>query len=81
MEDYVYFAKAASYIAAALAVSWGTVGPALSQGMVASRACEAIGKYPENTANVRGILIIALGMIETASIFALVIAVLLVFRL
>lgn len=76
-EDMVYYAKAASYIAAAVAISLGTVGPALSQGLVASRACENIGKYPENAGAIRTTMLLALGFIETASIFSLLIAIIL----
>lgn len=79
MEQYYYIMKAASCIAAALAVGIGTLGPALAQGMVASRACESIGKYPESAGAVRTTMLVALGFIETLSIYATLIAGALIF--
>ncbi len=74
MEEYMYYAKAAAYLGAAFAIGIGTIGPALSQGMVASKACENVGKYPESAGNIRTLMFAALGFIETSSIYALMIA-------
>lgn len=74
MEEYMYIAKAAGFIGAALAIGLGTFGAALAQGMVASRACENIGKYPESSGNIRGTLFLSLVLIETLAIYSLLIA-------
>jgi len=40
-------ADAAKYIAAGIAIGLGAIGPALGEGMIASKAMEAIGRNPE----------------------------------
>lgn len=74
MEDIIQYTKAAGALGAALAIGLGAMGPALAQGMVASKACENIGKYPESAQNIRTVMLIALGLIETSAIYALLIA-------
>lgn len=70
MEDV----RAYAYIAAAIVVSVGTLGPALAQGLIGSRACENIGKYPESANNIRFTLIMSMVFPETLSLFAMIIA-------
>lgn len=79
MEEYLFIAKAAGFIGAALAIGMGTFGAALAQGMVASRACENIGKYPESAGNIRATMFLALILIETLAIYALLISGALIF--
>lgn len=75
MEDYV---KMAAYLGAAFAMGIGTIGPALGQGIVASKAVENMGKYPEMSNKIRTAMFLALGIIETSAIYAFVIALMLV---
>ncbi len=79
MDDMTLYVKAAAYLGAALVVGLGTIGPALGQGMVASRACENIGKYPESSDKIRTVMLLGLTFIETSSIYALLIALILLF--
>jgi len=72
--DGIYYAKAAAFIAAAIAMGLGTIGPALGQGLVGMKACENLGKYPESGSQIRTTMILALGLIETVAIYALLIA-------
>ncbi len=74
MEEIVYSAKACAYIGAAIAIGIGTIGPAIGQGAVGSKACENIGKYPESSEAIRSAMFYALVAIETSSIYALLIA-------
>lgn len=74
MDDMVSYAKAAAYIGAAIAIGLGTLGPALGQGMVGSKACESMGRNPESASSVRAAMLIALVAIETLAIYALLIA-------
>lgn len=76
MEEY---GMAAKYIAAAVAIGLGTLGPALAQGQIGSKTCENVGKYPENLNNIRTIMFMAMIFSETLSIFALLIAILILF--
>ena len=74
----IYYAKAAASIGAAIAIGLGTLGPAISQGKIASQACSDIGKYPESASYIRTTMLIALSFVETSSIYAFVIAILLI---
>ena len=78
MEGIMY-SKAASYLGAAIVMGVGTIGPALGQGLVGMKACENIGKYPESSGQIRGAMILAMSLIETSAIYALLIALLLIF--
>lgn len=77
--DGIYYAKAAAYLGAAIAMGIGAIGPAIGQGLVGMKACENIGKYPESYGKIRGTLFLAMTIIETSAIYALLIALLLIF--
>ena len=65
-------------IAAALAVMTGLFS-ALGQGLAAAKAVEAVGKNPEAENQIRTMLILGAGIAETASIYGLLIAFILIF--
>lgn len=67
-------ALAAAYIGAAIAMGLGTVGPALGQGLIGAQACKSLGECPENTGNIRMSMLVAMGIVESSVVFALVIA-------
>ncbi len=77
--ETVLMAKAAGLIAAGVVMGIGTIGPALAQGMIGSKACETMGKYPDSAGNVRGAMILAMSLVETVAIYALLVAILLIF--
>ena len=70
----IYIAKAAAFIGAALAMGIGTIAPAYGQGLVGAKACENIGKFPESAKDIRGVLVMALGIIESSAVYALLVA-------
>ena len=72
--DGIFYAKAAAYIGAAIAMGLGSLGPAIGQGLIGMKACENIGKYPESAGRVRTTMMIAMGLVETSAIYALLIA-------
>lgn len=72
--DGIFYAKAAAYIGAALAMGFGSLGPALGQGMIGAKACENMGKYPESTGQIRTTMIIAMAIVESSAIYCLLIA-------
>jgi F-type H+-transporting ATPase subunit c len=78
MQDISPYIKIAAYAGAAFAMGIGTIGPALGQGLVGSKACENIGKYPQSYSQIRNTMFLALGIIETSAIYAFIIAILLV---
>ena len=68
-----------SIIAAAVAVSFGAIGPALAEGRAVAAAMDAIARQPEAAGSLSRTLFVGLAMIETMAIYCLVIAVLLLF--
>lgn len=75
----IFYAKAAAFIAAALVMGLGSIGPAIGQGLIGMKACENIGKYPENANNIRNAMIIALALVETCALYCLLIALALIY--
>lgn len=68
-----------SIVCAALAVSFGSLGPALAEGRAVAAAMEAIARQPEAANTISRTLFVGLAMIETTAIYCLVIALLLLF--
>jgi F-type H+-transporting ATPase subunit c len=68
-----------SVIAAAIAVSFGAIGPALAEGRAVAAAMEAIARQPEAAGVLSRTLFVGLAMIETMAIYCLVVALLLLF--
>ena len=61
-------------LAAALAMSISTIGPAIGQGMVAKAAMESIARQPDAAGNIRSTLIVAMALMEALTIYGLLIA-------
>ncbi len=68
-----------SIISAAVAVSFGAIGPALAEGRAVAAAMDAIARQPEAANTISRTLFVGLAMIETMAIYCLVIALLLLF--
>lgn len=75
----IFYVKAAAFMGAALCMGIGSLGPALGQGLIGMKACESMGKYPESAGNIRTTMMIAMGLVETAAIYSLLIAGALIF--
>ena len=54
-------------------------GPGIGEGQAAAKACEAVGRQPEAKSDVTSTLILGCALAETTGIYALVIAILLIF--
>ena len=65
-------------IAAALAIAISTIGPAIGQGLTAAHAMDAIARQPEVAGTIRSNMIIAMGLLESPTIYGLLIAFLLI---
>ncbi len=63
MEEFVSYVKIAALLGAAFAIAIGTMGPAISQGIVGSKACENVAKYPESSGKLFQILLTSLAII------------------
>ena len=72
--DGIFYAKAAAFIGAAITMGFGSLGPAIGQGLIGMKACENIGKYPESSNKIRQIMIIALSIVESSAIYCLIIS-------
>ncbi|OYQ36670.1 ATP synthase F0 subunit C [Niveispirillum lacus] len=68
-----------SILAAALAVSFGAIGPALAEGRAVAAALDAIARQPDAANTISRTLFVGLAMIETTAIYCLVIALLVLF--
>jgi F-type H+-transporting ATPase subunit c len=69
----------ASIVSAAIAVSFGALGPALGEGRSVAAATDAIARQPEAANSISRTLFVGLAMIETTAIYCLVVALLLLF--
>lgn len=65
-------------IAAALAVAFSTIFPALSQGRTAVAAMESIARQPDAAKDIRGAMLIALALMEALTIYGLLVGIMLV---
>lgn len=72
-------AEAAKYLATAIAIAVGGLGPGLGIGILAAKAMEAIGRNPEAAGKIQTPLLIAMGFAEAIAIYALVIALIIKF--
>ncbi len=72
-------AKLLSIIGAALAVSIGSIGPALAEGRAVAACMDAIARQPDAAGTLSRTLFVGLAMIETMAIYCLVVALLLLF--
>lgn len=68
-----------SIVAAAVAVAFGAIGPALGEGRAVAAALDAIARQPESASTISRTLFVGLAMIETMAIYCLVIALLVLF--
>ena len=73
-----FFVKGMIAIAAGLA-TLGVVGAGVGIGMIGSKACDAIARQPEAAGEIRGSMILSIAFSEATAIYALFIALVLVF--
>lgn len=71
--------ESAKLIGAALAMGLGALGPGIGLGLLASKALEAIGRNPEAQGKVQTTMILAIAVTEAVAIYALVIALMILF--
>ena len=78
MELAIGIILAGCAIGAGLALIAG-IGPGIGEGNAVAKACEAIGRQPESKGAVTSTMIMGCAVAETTGIYALVIAILLIF--
>ena len=64
---------------AALVVGLAAAAGAIAMGMAVAKSSEAIARQPEATGDIRGSLMLGLILIETVVIYALIVAILIIF--
>jgi len=70
---------AAAFLGAGICMGIGALGPGLGEGYVAGKACEAIGRVPEQANLITRTMLIGQAVTESTGIYSLVIALLLMF--
>ncbi len=78
MEFNQFFVQGMAVLGAGLAMIAG-LGPGIGQGIAASKACEAVGRNPEAVNEVRSVMVLGIALAETTGIYALVVALILIF--
>lgn len=77
-EMYIAYMKMAAYIGGSIVMGIGTIAPALAQGAVAAKAVEILPKMPESYSNIRSLMLVGMSIIETAPLYAFIIALILI---
>ena len=72
--------KAAAYTGSGIAIGIGAIGAAIGEGYTAAQASSAISENPESSGTLIKTMLIGQAVAESAGIFALVVAILLIFR-
>lgn len=68
-------------LGAAIAVGLAAMGGALGMGLAVGRSAEGVSRQPEASGKIQTLLMLGLVFIETAIIYALIVAILVVFVL
>ena len=72
-------AETMKLLAAGLAMGLGALGPGIGVGLVAYGALQAIGRNPEARGPIMTNMILGIAMAEAVAIYALVVAIILIF--
>lgn len=71
--------EAARYLAAAISMGLGAIGPAIGEGMIAASTMEAIGRNPSVQSALFPNMVVAMAITESTGIYALVISLIILF--
>jgi F-type H+-transporting ATPase subunit c len=72
---------AGALIGAGICMGFGAIGPGVGEGFAAGKACEAIGRSPENAGLLTRTMLIGQAVSESTGIYSLVVALLILFVL
>ncbi|MDF9825720.1 F-type H+-transporting ATPase subunit c [Breznakia sp. PF5-3] len=78
MEFNEFFVAGMAVLGAGIAMIGG-LGSGIGQGIAAGKGAEAVGRNPEAAGKIRSIMVLGIALAETTGIYALVIALLLIF--
>jgi F-type H+-transporting ATPase subunit c len=71
--------EAVKLLAAGLCMGLGAIGPGVGEGLIGARAMEAMGRNPEVSGKVFSNMIVAMAVCESTGIYALVVALIILF--
>ena len=71
--------KAGALIGAGVCMGFGAIGPGIGEGFAAGKACEAIGRSPEEAGLLTRTMLIGQAVSESTGIYSLVVALLMLF--
>ncbi len=77
--DNAFTADGMKYIAAALSMAVGAIGPGIGIGLLGGKAMEALGRNPEAAGAIQTNMILAIAFAEAIGIYALVVSILIGF--
>jgi F-type H+-transporting ATPase subunit c len=69
----------ASIVTAGLTIAIGSLGPALGEARAAAEALRSIAQQPDETNTITRTLFVAMALIESTAIYALVVSLILIF--
>jgi F-type H+-transporting ATPase subunit c len=72
-------AESMKWLAAAIAIGLGALGPGLGIGMLGYGAMQALGRNPEAKGPIQTNMILAIAFAEAIAIYALIVAIMLIF--
>ena len=73
------FIKGLAFLSAGIAMGLGAIGPGVGEGFVGGKACEAIGRKPEEAGLLTRTMLVGQAVSESTGIYSLVVALLLLF--
>ncbi len=71
--------RAAALLGAGIAMGLGAIGPGVGEGFAAGKACEAIGRNPQEAGLLTRTMLVGQAVSESTGIYSLVVALLLIF--
>lgn len=71
--------RALAVLSAGICMGIGTLGPGIGEGIAAAKACEGVSREPQNAGVITRTMLVSLAVIESLGIYALVVALLLIF--
>lgn len=72
------FVRGMACLGAGIAMVAG-LGPGIGQGIAASKGAEAVGRNPDAQSKIQSTMVLGIALAETTGIYALVVAILLLF--
>ncbi|OIP90227.1 MAG: ATP synthase F0 subunit C [Syntrophobacteraceae bacterium CG2_30_61_12] len=73
------FVRGMALLGAGIAMGLGAIGPGVGEGYAAGKACEAVGRKPEEAGLLTRTMLVGQAVSESTGIYSLVVALLLMF--